>query len=45
MVGREVLSEYPYLLILTNISPGCWKNPLERMNMKVDKKIIKLQEW
>ena len=35
-VGREVLSEYPYLLISMKVWPGYWKNQLERMNMKVD---------
>ena len=32
----EVLSEYPYLLILMNIWPGNWNNQLERTNINVD---------
>ena len=34
---REVLIEYPYLLILMNLWPEAWKNKLEMMNMKIDK--------
>ena len=32
----EVLSEYPYLLILMKIWIGGWNNQSKRMNMKVD---------
>ena len=33
---REVLSEYPYLLMSTELWPGDCTNKLERMNMNVD---------
>ena len=36
-VGREVLSEYNYLLMLINIWPGDWNNRPERINIKLDK--------
>ena len=35
-VGREGLSEYPYLLILMEIWHRDWKNHLKRTYMKVD---------
>ena len=35
-VGREGLSEYPYLLILMEIWHGDWKNHLKRTYMTVD---------
>ena len=35
-VGKELLIEYPYLLILIKIWPGYWNNQSERMNTKVD---------
>ena len=35
-VGREELSDYPYLLMTMKIWRVCWKNQLERMNIKVD---------
>ena len=34
-VGREGLSEYPYLLILMDLWPGDWKKRSKRKNMKV----------
>ena len=36
-VGREVLIEYPYLLITMKLWTGDWDNQLKRMNMKVEK--------
>ena len=35
-VGREGLSEYPYLLMSMKIWYGDWNDHLKRMNMKVD---------
>ena len=35
-VGREGLSEYPYLLILMEIWHGDWNNSSKRTYMKVD---------
>ena len=35
-VGREGLSAYPYLLMLTKLWPGDWYNKSERMNIMVD---------
>ena len=35
-VVSEVLSEYPYLIMLMKLWPGDWKNQLERTNMKLD---------
>ena len=35
-VVREVLSEYPYLLMKMTLWYEYWKNQLERMNMKAD---------
>ena len=35
-VGREGLSEYPYLLMLMKLWPGDCENQFKRMNMKVD---------
>ena len=35
-VGREGLSEYPYLLILMKVWIGGWNNQSKSMNMKVD---------
>ena len=35
-VGKELLIEYPYLLILIKIWPGYWNNQSESMNKKVD---------
>ena len=35
-VVREVLSEYPYLLMQMTLWYEYWKNQLERMNMKAD---------
>ena len=34
---REVLSEYPYLITLTDLWPGYWKNKSERINMNAYK--------
>ena len=34
-VGREILSEYPYLLMLTKLWPRDCNNQSERMNIKV----------
>ena len=35
-VGREVPSEFPYLLLLINLCTGYWKTQLNSMNQKVD---------
>ena len=33
---REVLIDYPYLIMLMKIIPGYCTNQLEKMNMKLD---------
>ena len=40
-VVREILSEYPYLLMLIKLQTGYCNNQLERINKKVDEENVK----